>query len=59
MTELSKSTGISRSALYAALADDGNPTIDTFMKVMTALNITLTAKPAEPAKVIEVMRAYA
>lgn len=46
MTQLAKETGISRGALYAALQEGGNPTLDTVLKVMKALGVGLEAKPA-------------
>ncbi|MGO4440422.1 addiction module antidote protein [Rhizobium sp. RAF56] len=41
MTELSRETGMSRSALYKALSGEGNPEFATIMKVMKALGIGL------------------
>ncbi len=43
-------TGKSRSGLYRAFDKGGNPTMDTFFKVMTALGYTLTPKRIEPDK---------
>jgi probable addiction module antidote protein len=43
MTELARSTGISREALYRALSEDGNPELGTALKVMHALGIRLSA----------------
>lgn len=48
MSELSRKTGIARQALYAALSPDGNPTLDTVVKVIGALGIKLTVE-SEPA----------
>ena len=45
MTSLANETGISRGALYAALQEGGNPTLDTVLKVMKALGVGLSAKP--------------
>jgi probable addiction module antidote protein len=42
MTELARSTGISREALYRALSEDGNPELGTALKVMHALGIRLS-----------------
>jgi probable addiction module antidote protein len=44
MTQLAEQTGLNRAALYAALSEDGNPTLDTLLRVMCALNIKLEAK---------------
>lgn len=41
MTALSKETGITREALYKALGDKGNPTLDTLLKVTKALGVRL------------------
>ena len=42
MTELARSTGISREALYRALSEDGNPELGTALKVMHALGVKLS-----------------
>ncbi len=44
MSELARATGLGRQSLYAALSPDGNPTLDTVLKVAKALGIDLTAK---------------
>lgn len=44
MSELSRKTGISRKGLYQALSGDGNPSFDTVLKVMNALNLTFEIK---------------
>jgi len=41
MTALSKETGLTREALYKALGDKGNPTLDTLLKVTKALGVRL------------------
>lgn len=41
MTALSKDTGISREALYKALSEKGNPTLDTLLRVTKALGVRL------------------
>lgn len=52
MSELAEKTGLNRSALYDALSEGGNPTLDTLMRVMCALDIELKAEhsmePCEP-----------
>ena len=47
MTELSRKTGISRTNLYAALNENGNPTLETLTKVTEALGLKLCARAAE------------
>jgi probable addiction module antidote protein len=46
MAELAAKSGLSRESLYRALSEDGNPRLDTLMKVLTALGIKLTVAPA-------------
>jgi probable addiction module antidote protein len=41
MTTLARKTGVNRQALYTALSENGNPTLETLLKVMTALGIRL------------------
>lgn len=41
MTKLAKATGINRQALYTALSENGNPTLETLLKVLSALGIRL------------------
>ncbi len=50
MTDIAKSAGITRAGLYRALSEDGNPTLDTIVKVLRALGlqIAIERKP-EPA----------
>jgi probable addiction module antidote protein len=42
MTDIAKKTGLGRQALYAALSETGNPTLETLMAVLTALGLELT-----------------
>jgi len=49
MTELQRLTGLDRSTLYAALREEGNPTLDTLMRVLDALKIELQAAPKRAA----------
>lgn len=44
MTELARATGLGRSSLYKAVADDANPTIETLMKVLEGLQLSLRAE---------------
>ena len=46
MTLLAKETGISRDGLYKSFGENGNPTLETFSKVVNALGmkIVLVAK---------------
>ena len=47
MSQIADGTGLSRQALYSALSDSGNPTLDTVMKVLDALGLRLTAQARE------------
>ena len=42
MTELARKTGLTREALYKALGENGNPTLDTLVKVCRALGLRLS-----------------
>ena len=46
-------TGKNRSGLYRAFGKGGNPTMDTFFKVMTALGYTLTPTRIDHKKTTE------
>lgn len=48
MAQLARDTGISREGLYKALSAEGNPEFATVMKVVKALNLTLTVAPTPP-----------
>ncbi len=41
MTTLARDAGVSREALYKAFSEDGNPTLDTLIKVTKALGVRL------------------
>jgi len=45
MTSLSKGTGLNRKSLYRALSENGNPELETFIKVVNALGLQLHATP--------------
>ncbi|MGJ7581473.1 addiction module antidote protein [Variovorax sp. RHLX14] len=45
MTEIAKSAGITREALYKALRPDSAPRFDTVSRVCTALGVRLVAQP--------------
>jgi probable addiction module antidote protein len=47
MTDVAKSAGLTREALYKALRADSAPRFDTIQKVCGALGIKLVAQPAE------------
>ena len=45
MTEIAKSAGITREALYKALRPDSAPRFDTVSRVCAALGVRLVAQP--------------
>lgn len=49
MSAVQKEAGVNRQALYKALSSDGNPSLETIMKVLKALNLRMTIAHAEPA----------
>lgn len=42
MTEIAKKTGLGRQALYNALSENGNPTLETLLAVLGALGLELS-----------------
>ncbi|MBD8907119.1 addiction module antidote protein [Methylorubrum zatmanii] len=48
MTQIAREAGLSRESLYRALSDDGNPSLDTALRVLNALNVRLTAFAVTP-----------
>jgi len=49
MSALAETTGLSRQALYKALDEGGNPSLDTLLKVFDALGLRLSVKLAASA----------
>ena len=45
MTRVAKEAGVTREALYKALSEKGDPRLSTFIGVMKALGVKLTATP--------------
>ncbi len=48
MGEIAKSAGLNRESLYKALGESGNPEFGTVMRVLHAMGLTLSARPATP-----------
>jgi probable addiction module antidote protein len=42
MTDIARKTGLGRQALYAALSENGNPTLETLTAVLSALGLELS-----------------
>jgi probable addiction module antidote protein len=49
MSELARSTGLSREALYKSLSADGNPTLSTLKKVLDAYGVRISLAPVDHA----------
>jgi probable addiction module antidote protein len=47
MAGVAKTAKLNRESLYKALGDAGNPEFDTILRVIRALGLTLSARPAE------------
>jgi probable addiction module antidote protein len=48
MTEIAKTAGITREALYKALRPDSAPRFETVSRVCAALGVRLVAQPVHP-----------
>jgi probable addiction module antidote protein len=44
MTEIARKSGMGRQALYNALSENGNPTLETLIAVLGALGLELTVQ---------------
>ena len=44
MTEIARKAGLGRQALYNALSENGNPTLETLIAVLGALGLELTVQ---------------
>jgi probable addiction module antidote protein len=51
MGEVAKDAGLNRESMYKALGDSGNPEFGTVMRIVRALGLTLSARPAEKRRV--------
>jgi len=50
MGGIAKTTGLNRESLYKALGEAGNPEFSTVMRIVRALGLTLSARPAAAAR---------
>jgi probable addiction module antidote protein len=57
MARLAKQAGLNRESLYKALGESGNPEFGTVMRIVRALGLTLSARPAERKRVSRKRRA--
>jgi hypothetical protein len=46
MSGIAKKAGLNRESLYKALGETGNPEFRTVMRIVRALGLTLSARPA-------------
>jgi probable addiction module antidote protein len=53
MSQLARDTGLSRESLYKALSEDGNPSLDTLLRVMKALRLKLSVVSADASEAAE------
>ena len=44
MSEIARKTGLGRQALYTALSENGNPTLETLTAVLSVLGFELTVQ---------------
>jgi len=51
MTQLAKDSGMTRSGLYAALAGERNPSFGTVLRLLGAMDMTVTVTPAKRGNV--------
>ncbi|WP_342727346.1 addiction module antidote protein [Bradyrhizobium sp. B097] len=47
MSEIAKAAGVTREGLYKTLGENGNPEFATILRIIGAMGIRLTAKPAK------------
>jgi len=50
MREIAKIAGLNRESLYKTLGKTGNPEFSTVMRIVGALGLTLSARPAAAGK---------
>ena len=51
MSDVARTTGMSRESLYRALSADGNPKFETVLRVMHALGLQFSVNPARRRKI--------
>lgn len=44
MSKIARDTGLNRVSLYTSLSEEGNPSLNTIMKVLDTLGLRLTVK---------------
>ena len=49
MAQTARDAGISREGLYKALAEDGNPSLVTILKILRSFGLRMSVEPIETA----------
>jgi probable addiction module antidote protein len=57
MAGIARTAKLNRESLYKALGEAGNPEFDTILRVIRALGLTLSARPAEKKRISKKRRA--
>jgi probable addiction module antidote protein len=57
MGEVAKNAGLNRESLYKALGESGNPGFATVLRIVRALGLTLSARPADKKRAVKRRRA--
>lgn len=52
MSQVARDADVARPSLYRALSGEGNPELDTIMRVMKALGLKFSIAPVAPTDVI-------
>ena len=50
LSQLARETGLNRQALHTALSEEGNPTLDTVLRVLKALGLHMRIEEANEAE---------
>ncbi|MFA6279806.1 MAG: addiction module antidote protein [Bdellovibrionales bacterium] len=53
MTKVAKDANLSRESLYKALSPDGNPALNTILRVLTALGMRLSVAPLKQKSAVD------
>ena len=49
MSELARETGMTRAGIYRALANDGNPSFTTILKIIQAMGLRIRIEGMQPS----------
>jgi probable addiction module antidote protein len=50
MGAIARNAGLNRESLYKTLGETGNPEFSTVMRIVRAMGLTLSARPAKPIR---------